>query len=216
MSSLAGTECDATYFFAGTNFAAAYFFFGDAVCDAAYFFAGTSFDAAYLSLGNAAFEMLQTCWYSISNIAGLQHHGTTCDAADHFVGTICDPAYFFLVLHTSSLVMQGVMLTHSNLLYQLNNLNHFLQPVAGESSLSLLPPWHIYERSCGYFIYSCGLKQVYTNIRRFREDLTKFPPQFFVCVPLVIDTLQTKVNCLFWCLHCRSLEGFLIMTAKNF
>ena len=86
------------------------------------------------------------------------------------------------------------MLTHSNLLYQLNNLSHFLQPLAGESSLSLLPPWHIYERSCGYFIYSRGMKQVYTNIRRFREDLTKFPPQFFVCVPLVIDTLQTKVG----------------------
>ena len=86
------------------------------------------------------------------------------------------------------------MLTHSNLLYQLNNLRHFLQPAAGDSSLSLLPPWHIYERSCGYFIYSCGMKQVYTNIRRFREDLTKFPPQYFVCVPLVIDTLQTKVG----------------------
>ena len=86
------------------------------------------------------------------------------------------------------------MLTHSNLLYQLTNLKHFLQPLPGESSLSLLPPWHIYERSCGYFIYSCGMKQVYTNIRRFREDLTKFPPQFFVCVPLVIDTLQTKVR----------------------
>lgn len=89
---------------------------------------------------------------------------------------------------------QGVMLTHSNLLYQLNNLSHFLQPSPGETSLSLLPPWHIYERSCGYFIYSRGMKQVYTNIRRFREDLTKFPPQFFVCVPLVIDTLQTKVG----------------------
>ncbi len=38
------------------------------------------------------------------------------------------------------------------------------------------------------------MKQVYTSIRRFREDLTKFPPQFFVCVPLVIDTLQTKVS----------------------
>jgi len=86
------------------------------------------------------------------------------------------------------------MLTHSNLLYQLNNLKHFLQPSPAESSLSLLPPWHIYERSCGYFIYSCGMKQVYTSIRRFREDLTKFPPQFFVCVPLVIDTLQTKVG----------------------
>lgn len=90
------------------------------------------------------------------------------------------------------------MLTHSNLLYQLNNLRHFLQPAAGDTSLSLLPPWHIYERSCGYFIYCCGMKQVYTNIRRFREDLTKFPPQYFVCVPLVIDTLQTKVGEVAW------------------
>ena len=97
-------------------------------------------------------------------------------------------------LKTDIYMLQGVMLTHSNLLYQLNNLKHFLQPSPRESSLSLLPPWHIYERSCGYFIYSCGMKQVYTNIRRFREDLTRFPPQFFVCVPLVIDTLQTKVT----------------------
>ena len=98
-------------------------------------------------------------------------------------------------------MLQGVMLTHANLLYQLHNLKHFLQPAPGESSLSLLPPWHIYERSCGYFIYSCGMKQVYTNIRRFREDLTRFPPQFFVCVPLVIDTLQTKVSAVFFLPH---------------
>ena len=44
---------------------------------------------------------------------------------------------------------QGVMLTHSNLLYQVDNLSHFLPVGPGESALSLLPPWHIYERSCG-------------------------------------------------------------------
>ena len=40
----------------------------------------------------------------------------------------------------------------------------------------------------------CLSVQIYTNIRRFKEDLTKFPPQYFVCVPLVIDTLHTKVH----------------------
>lgn len=41
------------------------------------------------------------------------------------------------------------MLTHANLLYQVSNLHFFLRPQAGQRALSLLPPWHIYERSCG-------------------------------------------------------------------
>jgi hypothetical protein len=36
--------------------------------------------------------------------------------------------------------------------------------------------------------------QVYTNIRNFREDLTRYPPAFFVCVPLVLDTLHSRVR----------------------
>ena len=141
--------------------------------------------------------------------------------------------------------MQGVMLSHANLKYQLDNLDFFLSPRAGERSLSLLPPWHIYERSCGYFLYSractqvelkylaCtqmrelqsdqepasshpGLPcmrfialwaylfiatqmvipfvQVYTNIRKFKEDLSLYPPHHFVCVPLVLDTLYGRVS----------------------
>ena len=35
--------------------------------------------------------------------------------------------------------------------------------------------------------------QVYTNIRRFKEDLTRYPPHFFLCVPLVLDTLYNRV-----------------------
>ena len=54
---------------------------------------------------------------------------------------------------------QGVMLSHANLKYQLDNLAFFLAPQAGQRSLSLLPPWHIYERSCGYFLYSRACTQ---------------------------------------------------------
>ncbi len=36
--------------------------------------------------------------------------------------------------------------------------------------------------------------QVYTNIRRFKEDLTAYPPHFFICVPLVLDTLYNRVR----------------------
>ena len=56
--------------------------------------------------------------------------------------------------------VQGVMLSHANLRYQMDNLQFFLAPRAGDRSLSLLPPWHIYERSCGYFLYSRACTQV--------------------------------------------------------
>ena len=51
------------------------------------------------------------------------------------------------------------MLSHANLKYQLDNLSFYLTPQPGERSLSLLPPWHIYERSCGYFLYSGACTQ---------------------------------------------------------
>ena len=36
---------------------------------------------------------------------------------------------------------------------------------------------------------------MYTNIRRFKDDLsTTYPPDHFVCVPLVLDTLHKKVR----------------------
>lgn len=88
---------------------------------------------------------------------------------------------------------KGVMLTHSNILYQVENLSAFLRVHPGERTLSLLPPWHIYERTCCYYILSRGAAQVYSNIRSFRDDLGKFLPDHLVCVPLVLDTLRSRV-----------------------
>ena len=59
-----------------------------------------------------------------------------------------------------SVVVQGVMLTHANMFYQIQNLNHYILPDVGDTSLSLLPPWHIYERACGYYLYYSGCCQV--------------------------------------------------------
>ena len=42
-------------------------------------------------------------------------------------------------------------------------------------------------------LLAAGGCQVYSNIRKFRDDLTVYPPDHFVCVPLVLDTLHGKV-----------------------
>ena len=43
---------------------------------------------------------------------------------------------------------------------QVDNLSYFMPVSAGESVLSLLPSWHIYERSASYYVLSRGAKQV--------------------------------------------------------
>lgn len=36
--------------------------------------------------------------------------------------------------------------------------------------------------------------QVYTNIRRLRDDLTTYKPDLCALVPLILDTLQKRVS----------------------
>jgi hypothetical protein len=38
-----------------------------------------------------------------------------------------------------------------------------------------------------------GACEVFTSLRHFKDDLVAHPPDHFVCVPLVLDTLYTKV-----------------------
>ena len=52
------------------------------------------------------------------------------------------------------------MLSHGNIFYQLDKFDYFVRLGPGDQTLSLLPPWHIYERAVGYYIFSCGCKQV--------------------------------------------------------
>ena len=68
-----------------------------------------------------------------------------------------------------------------------------LQVNPGDRVLSLLPPWHMYERAVAYHIFSCAGEQVYSSIPKFKRDLSAFSPSFFICVPLVLATLHQRV-----------------------
>ena len=52
------------------------------------------------------------------------------------------------------------MLSHANIFYQVDKFDFFVRLGPDNQTLSLLPPWHIYERAVGYYIFSCGCKQV--------------------------------------------------------
>lgn len=89
---------------------------------------------------------------------------------------------------------KGVMLTHQNLLHQINNMWEVVPVEAGDKFLSMLPPWHAYERAAEYFIFTHGAEQMYTMVKYLKEDLKKYQPDYLISVPLVYETLYSGIQ----------------------
>ena len=89
---------------------------------------------------------------------------------------------------------KGVMLSHGNLLHQVNYVKTVFQPKAGDVLLSILPSWHAYERSAEYFFLAHGGTQIYTSIRHFKQDLKEFQPTYMVGVPRLWESLYDGVQ----------------------
>lgn len=89
---------------------------------------------------------------------------------------------------------KGVMLTHDNLLHQVETFGSVFPPTPGDRALSILPSWHAYERSCEYFFLSQGCTLTYTNLRHFKTDLQDFQPQFMVGVPRLWESIYEGVQ----------------------
>lgn len=89
---------------------------------------------------------------------------------------------------------KGVMLTHANLLHQVNTLGCVIQPEPGDRILSILPTWHIYERTGEYFFLAQGATLVYTDLRYLKRDMEEEQPQFFMSVPRLLQGLQENID----------------------
>ncbi|KAG6428378.1 hypothetical protein SASPL_112629 [Salvia splendens] len=89
---------------------------------------------------------------------------------------------------------KGVMLTHKNLLHQVGSFWDILPAVPGDRFLSMLPPWHAYERAAEYFIFTLGIEQVYTTVKNLKDDLYRYQPHFVISVPLVYETLYSAIQ----------------------
>jgi long-chain acyl-CoA synthetase len=89
---------------------------------------------------------------------------------------------------------KGVMLTHQNLLHQIRNFYDRVPAQPGDRFLSMLPPWHAYERAAEYFIFSHGVEQVYTTVKNLKDDLKQYQPHFLISVPLVYETLYNGIQ----------------------
>jgi long-chain acyl-CoA synthetase len=86
------------------------------------------------------------------------------------------------------------MLSHGNLLYQINTCGTVIRCDPGLEVLSILPSWHSYERSCEYYLLSQGCTQIYTNIRYFKQDLKDYQPKLIIVVPRLLESLYEGIQ----------------------
>jgi long-chain acyl-CoA synthetase len=101
------------------------------------------------------------------------------------------PETLATLLYTSGTTGQpkGVMLTHGNLLHQINAITEIIQPEIGDCFLSILPTWHSFGRIGQYYCLSRGSKIVYTSIRHFKQDLKEFKPRYMTSVPRIWESI---------------------------
>ena len=89
---------------------------------------------------------------------------------------------------------KGVVLTHGNILAQLEDISlGSIDPTPGEVFVSVLPCWHVFERTAEYWCLSLGVQLVYSNKRHFKDDLAKHRPHLLISVPRVFENLHTTI-----------------------
>lgn len=90
---------------------------------------------------------------------------------------------------------KGVMLTHGNFLQNVhaNAPRLGIDPEVGETTVVMLPSWHVYERTFEYLCLTFGVTVVYSSASRFAADLLAERPQVLISVPRVWESIYQKL-----------------------
>jgi len=88
---------------------------------------------------------------------------------------------------------KGVELTHTNLLHQVNMVPQVIEFAPEDRFLTLLPPWHSFERAVEYIAIADGCSTAYTTIKEVAADLQLERPTYMASVPRIWESIYDKV-----------------------
>jgi len=102
----------------------------------------------------------------------------------------------FTLIYTSGTTgkPKGVMLTHSNMMYNLQEIPPLINLTHEDSWVSILPSWHIFELAVEYAALSQGCTTVYSSIKTFANDLERYKPTLVATVPRLWESMYIKIN----------------------
>jgi long-chain acyl-CoA synthetase len=91
---------------------------------------------------------------------------------------------------------KGVVLSHRNFLQNVaaNTPRIGLDARRGDTTLVLLPPWHVFERAFEYCARSQGATFVYSSLKTFPADLERERPTVMVSVPRLWESIYEKLG----------------------
>lgn len=89
---------------------------------------------------------------------------------------------------------KGVQLSHANIMHNVHVVPEVIQLTENDNWLSILPSWHIFERTAEYVALARGTTLVYSSIKTFSQDLEKYKPTLVATVPRVWESLYSKVQ----------------------
>jgi long-chain acyl-CoA synthetase len=89
---------------------------------------------------------------------------------------------------------KGVVLAHRNLMQNVSVLPGHLQITRDDLFITLLPPWHIFERMVEYVVLAAGGCQSYSSIRTLGADMVRERPTFMASVPRVWEGILGRVT----------------------
>jgi long-chain acyl-CoA synthetase len=106
------------------------------------------------------------------------------------------PEDLLTVIYTSGTTGQpkGVMLSHANIMHNVNEVPAVIGLTESDVWLSILPTWHIFERTAEYLSLAKGSTLVYSAVKRFAQDLEKYRPTLVATVPRVWESLYSRVQ----------------------
>ncbi|MGL1893776.1 MAG: AMP-binding protein [Spirochaetaceae bacterium] len=91
---------------------------------------------------------------------------------------------------------KGVVLTQNNFIENVYQTAERLDidEKVGEVTVTILPSWHVFERTFEYNGLSRGISFVYSSLRNFSEDIVRKKPHLLASVPRLWDSIYTKMN----------------------
>lgn len=102
----------------------------------------------------------------------------------------------FTIIYTSGTTGEpkGVMLSHANMLYQLEIAPRVLAMTERDRILSILPVWHIFERFMLYSVIFSGSHYYYSNKKDLMEDFIRVKPTLMASAPRLWEQIYQKLR----------------------
>jgi len=91
---------------------------------------------------------------------------------------------------------KGVMLTHRNIAFNVEEVGRLVPIVSGDRVLSFLPVSHVYERVAVYLFTAAGTSVSFTgtdNLGGETGDFQAIKPHFFTCVPRLLEKVYDRI-----------------------